>query len=80
MVSSFIVKIEPLTANSPSILDRGTDVAFCVTVVFNGCITNTLTGVLAENETYQNKFYLVEEEGLQQFDEIVDALMLHYQE
>ena len=51
MVSSFSVKIELLTANSPSILDRGTAVVFRVTVVLNGCITNTLTGVLAEYET-----------------------------
>jgi hypothetical protein len=42
---------EPPTAVLPSTFARGTAVAFCVTVVFNGNMTNTLTGVLAEYVT-----------------------------
>ncbi len=42
---------EPLTAVLPSTFARGTAVALFATVVFNGCITNTLIGLLAEYET-----------------------------
>jgi hypothetical protein len=40
-----------VTTNPSSTFAKGIDVAFCVIVVFNGCITNTLIGLLAEYET-----------------------------